>query len=75
MNMKLNCYDCIHMREVPDNAHISCAKPDPDMTGDPHGIRMGWFIYPLLFDPIWGTKECAHFWSKECGPGNEKQTR
>lgn len=28
------------------------------MTGNQHGIKNGWFMYPLLFDPIWATKEC-----------------
>jgi hypothetical protein len=39
------------------------AKPDPAMTGDAHGIRNGWFIYPMLFDPVWRTKECSN-WEK-----------
>jgi len=31
------------------------------MTGNEHGIRSGWFMYPALFDPIWMTKECDNF--------------
>jgi len=31
------------------------------MTGNAHGVKNGWFIYPLLFDPIWKTKECDNF--------------
>lgn len=54
------CYECINAREVPGNAHILCAKPCA-MTGDPHGIRKGWFMYPLLFDPTWRTSECPNF--------------
>ena len=57
----LECGKCIHKRSVPGNCHIECAKPDPDMTGDPHGIKNGWFIYPLLFDPTWATKDCDNF--------------
>ncbi len=30
------------------------------MTGDQHGIR-GWFVYPLLFDPVWKTRVCSNF--------------
>ena len=44
------CYDCIYKQNVPGNAHIMCNNPDPDMTGNPHGIKNGWFIYPELFD-------------------------
>ena len=57
-NDKTNCYKCKHKRSVPGNCHIACANPDPKMSGDPHGIKNGWFIYPLLFDPIWKNKVC-----------------
>lgn len=65
MNTKLNCYNCIYMREVPGNAHIRCVNPDPNMRGDKYGISNGWFIYPSLFDPILGTKKCVNFERKE----------
>jgi len=60
-----NCYDCKHKRAVMGDSHISCAKPDPEMTGHPQGIKRGWFIYPLLFDPCWMTKECINFEEKK----------
>ena len=56
-----NCWECKSKREVPGNSHIRCANPDPKMTGNEHGIRSGWFMYPALFDPIWMTKECDNF--------------
>jgi len=59
-----NCNKCKHRRSVPGNTHISCAKPDPNMTGDPHGIKNGWFIYPILFDPTWMTKKCNNYETK-----------
>lgn len=59
--IRRECWDCEYKEEVPGNAHIQCRKPDSEMTGDPHGIRMGWFFYPLLFDPIWKTKSCSNF--------------
>ena len=55
------CFKCLHKKEVPGNAHIACANPDPTMTGDAHGVRSGWFVYPILFDPIWKTKSCSNF--------------
>ena len=54
--MGLDCHKkCKHKRSVPGNCHISCAKPDNGVTGNPWGIQNGWFIYPFLFDPIWGS--------------------
>lgn len=58
---KTNCYLCIHKRSVPGDTHISCTKPDPKMTGNIHGIRNGWFLYPYCFDPIWKTKACDNY--------------
>ena len=55
------CYKCQNRREIPGDAHTRCAKPDTDMTGNPHGIRSGWFIYPWNFDPTWKTKLCSNF--------------
>ena len=62
--MATSCYTCVHKREVPGNAHIRCANPDSGMTGDEHGIKKGWFFYPMLFDPVWMTKECSNYESK-----------
>lgn len=55
------CYFCQHLREVPGDAHIQCAKPDKNMRGDKHGIQQGWFFYPLLFDPTWKLDWCKNF--------------
>lgn len=56
-----NCYNCINHIKTPGNSHIRCLKPDMEMTGDRHGIKNGWFYYPLLFDPVWATKKCSNF--------------
>ena len=55
------CWSCEHKRSVMGNAHIQCVKPDADMTGNEHGIREGWFMYPILFDPTWKTKLCDNY--------------
>lgn len=55
------CWSCKHKRPVAGNAHIQCVKPDELMTGERHGIKSGWFIYPSLFDPIWKTKLCDNY--------------
>ena len=62
--VKTNCYKCINRRDVSGNTHIKCVNPDPEMTGNTHGINRGWFIYPILFDPVWMTKECCNFEAK-----------
>lgn len=64
MKAMTECHSCEYRRLVPGNSHIQCANPDPGMRGDSHGIRMGWFFYPLLFDPTWKLVECANYKSK-----------
>jgi hypothetical protein len=60
-NMHDECYTCRHARKVSGDCHIACANPDPEMTGNPHGITKGWFHYPVLFDPVWKTKDCNNY--------------
>lgn len=57
------CYSCVHHRKVPCNAHISCKKPSIDVlrSGNAHGIKRGWFIYPYLYDPVWKESLCPNF--------------
>jgi hypothetical protein len=62
--LEIKCYDCSHKENVPGDAHIFCNKYDKSITGDPHGIRKGWFFYPVLFDPVWMTSECKNFEKK-----------
>ena len=59
--MREECYYCKFRGEVPGSAHIMCSFPDEEMTGDPHGIKEGWFLYPFNFDPVWKTKKCNNF--------------
>ena len=33
-------------------------------SGDPHGIKMGWFSWPLNFDPTW-LQSCDGFEKQE----------
>ena len=55
------CRNCAHMRTVPGNCHIKCAKPDDTMKGHPRGHEMGWWMYPYLFDPTWNTTICKNY--------------
>ena len=58
------CYSCAHRRTIPGDAHTNCGNPDPNMTGSAHGIKSGWFYYPLNFDPTWKTALCANYTPK-----------
>ncbi|MFW9948540.1 MAG: hypothetical protein ACFFKA_00265 [Candidatus Thorarchaeota archaeon] len=29
--------------------------------GDQHGVRSGWYNFPIDFDPVWMTKPCPAF--------------
>jgi hypothetical protein len=55
------CYSCVSKRNIPGDRHIACATPDVTMTGNAHGIRSGWFFYPVNFDPVWKEKMCKNF--------------
>jgi len=55
------CNKCENKRTIPGDCHISCAIPDPEMKGNEHGIRHGWFYYPFNFDPVWGTRACQNY--------------
>jgi len=59
--IKNECWFCLYGKQPPGNSHFNCSNPDPDMTGNPTGVRRGWFIYPELFDPVWKTKKCSNF--------------
>ncbi|RKX65102.1 MAG: hypothetical protein DRP42_05335 [Tenericutes bacterium] len=57
---KPNCYDCKHRRDVPGDAHSGCANLDAKVEGAKHGKQMGWFMWPINFDPTW-LLECDGF--------------
>jgi len=52
---KLDCYKCIHKRNVPGDAHIRCNNVRAKVIGNSHGIAHGWFLWPINFDPVWLT--------------------
>ncbi|QDV34962.1 hypothetical protein [Tautonia plasticadhaerens] len=64
MTPKPNCYACIFRRNLPGDAHSQCANPAAAVTGDPHGIRKGWFAWPFNYDPLW-LKSCDGFTPKQ----------
>ena len=58
--MEKNCYTCVHRLSIPGDAHTRCNNVNAKVEGDSYGIRMGWFIWPLNFDPTW-LKSCDGF--------------
>ena len=50
---KPDCYKCVHRRNIPGDAHTRCNNFEARVEGHPHGIRSGWFRWPLNFDPTW----------------------
>ncbi len=50
---KPNCYKCIHHRSIPGDAHSRCNNLGAKAIGNAHGIRNGWFMWPINFDPNW----------------------
>ena len=43
---------------------FSEAADSLDISGDPHGIKMGWFCWPVNFDPVW-LRSCNGFEGKD----------
>jgi len=50
---KQNCYECVHRLEVVGSCHSRCNNVNAKVEGHEHGIKKGWFIWPLIFDPTW----------------------
>ena len=64
--MKAKCYECAYRGSVPGSAHIACrfawAKSEhPIPLGKEHGVRNGWWVFPMDFDPVWMISECPAF--------------
>jgi hypothetical protein len=60
MSQKPDCYKCVHRLSVPGDAHSRCNNISASVSGNPHGIKKGWFIWPLNFDPVW-LESCDGF--------------
>lgn len=65
MNEKENytgkCYECKYRKELDWSAHSKCsANPTPEVEANKHGIRNGWFFFPINFDPVW-LEHCNSF--------------
>ena len=71
-NVASECYACSCKRELKGDALIQCANPDANMLGEKHGIKHGWFDYPVRFDPVWKVVMCRN-WRAETTPPTTQQ--
>lgn len=60
MNSKPDCYKCVHKLDVPGSAHSRCNNHDAKVSANARGVAMGWFMWPLNFDPVW-LESCDGF--------------
>lgn len=64
--MKNKCQTCAYRGSIPGNAHIKCtfafSKSEHEFpSGNPHGVRNGWYEFPICFDPVWMIEECQAY--------------
>lgn len=50
---------------------VGAVKNNLNVTGNPHGIKSGWFVWPLNFDPVW-LETCNGFEPKGGEQGETK---
>ena len=62
--MKPDCYKCVHRLGIPGDCHSRCNNHDAKVAGHEHGIKSGWFMWPINFDPTW-LLSCDGFSDKE----------
>ncbi len=53
MDGKPNCYECTNRGTLDWSAHSCCSATDATVSADSHGIKNGWFLWPINFDPVW----------------------
>lgn len=53
MDEKPDCYACVHRRRLPGDCHSRCNNVGAKVVGHDHGMSMGWFKWPVNFDPVW----------------------
>lgn len=64
MKKKSDCYTCEYRGNVPGDTHSKCNHPDIfngplsaakklNLRANMHGVKQGWFSWPVNFDPAW----------------------
>ena len=77
------CYDCVYRGTIAGDCHSRCLHPMAQyapghsygdcrqalkVDADPHGEKMGWFVWPINFDPVW-LRHCDGFRQKGVANG------
>lgn len=63
METSNQCFKCAYRQTVPGDAHSRCsfdfikAGINPP-KGNQHGVIMGWYMFPINYDPVWMAEEC-----------------
>jgi len=47
------CHECINKKKLPGSLQIACECLTAQVFGDEHGIKEGYFDWPVSFDPFW----------------------
>lgn len=63
MENKKGCSTCAYKTSIPGDSHIGCSfawekSENNPPKADSHGIKMGWYTFPINFDPAWQQEEC-----------------
>jgi len=60
--MSLNCKNCVFGKKVENSSHhMSCQRIQTRIQNvNEHGVKNGWFIFPINFDIIW-AESCNGF--------------
>ena len=54
----LKCETCLYKKGIPGNTHIECTGQKVNIFGvSDHGVKQGWFVFPIIYDPVW-AEEC-----------------
>lgn len=49
----VECHKCIFSKRVPGDTHLECINPHAQIEAHEHGVKSGWVMWPMNFDPNW----------------------
>jgi hypothetical protein len=71
-----DCHNCKNSELAPFSGHhLSCNKPVVTIAANAHGVKNGWCMYPVNFDPIWLVGECKNYEPIKSEQAAEKATQ
>jgi hypothetical protein len=53
MSYELDCTKCDHCQSISGNEHKKCNNLKAIVKGNNYGVKMGWFFWPVNYDPVW----------------------